>query len=120
MRENSFYKRVRPADAGALCEELSAAFSAIHSIDGIHISAMGYANIKAPEFVCILNGPPSPGGLAAAKMACRGYPHVTFVSDGIGCSKHWSELDWADSMLPENNNASHPIIRRLRSLLRRR
>ncbi|MET0250644.1 MAG: hypothetical protein ABW203_00540 [Novosphingobium sp.] len=96
MRRDSFYRHIRPPDPRQLCDELAEALAGLRQVENVGIAAMGYANPKAPEFVCVLDRVPSAAAVAAARAVCGSHPEVVFVADGIGCRRHWSELHWED------------------------
>jgi hypothetical protein len=98
VRSRSFHKQIWPLDERELCPELTEALAAMRRVEPVHLTAMGYANVKLPEFVCGVDPRPSEAAIAAAKDACRDYPQLVFVDDGIGCRDHWSELDWVGSL----------------------
>jgi hypothetical protein len=118
VARNSFHEHIDPPDPAQLCLDLRAALAALDQVDNVRIVAMGYANPKMPEFVAVLDHAPSMTAIAAARAACSQYPHVNFVTGGIVCREHWSELSW-DDLLPQPADSHHGgLLNWIRRVLR--
>lgn len=83
-----------------LCSELAVVLDAILREDHVRITALGYANVKAPELVAALDRAPSERALAAARAAAGDNPDLVFTAEGIGCRRHFAEIDWTSPATP--------------------
>lgn len=94
--ERYLYQRFRPATwREHLCEDLRPVLELIQSLEDNPVADLGTANIKAPELVVALARRPTPETVRQVAAACAGVAHLHVTDDGVGCSRHYIEIDWA-------------------------
>ena len=91
-----FYMELNPQNwRDELCDELVALLEGLLAREDIAVIRLGDENIKAPYRVALLSAAPSPEALAWLEAACAAQPALNFVADGVGCTEHYCEVDWA-------------------------
>lgn len=92
----NLYRRLKPRKwRTELCSELAEVMDFILGEEGVTVLALGFANIKAPDLVAVLNRPPSDQVSSAARAAFGDNQNLIFSETGIACREHYSEIDWA-------------------------
>ena len=99
-----------------LCPEMRACMAIVHA-EGNGIARLGSENIKAPVLTAILHRMPGEAALEQLRAEAERLGGINVVADGVGCTRHYTGLEWSAPDAPKPDGPVAGWKARLRARL---